>query len=215
MLVRSKGARGFTLIELVIVVAVIAILAALLIPTILNQVDRARSASERQSINELAKAIRRFKADTASWPYDNTYWPAATNSIPDEFTFNDTALFVMPTPALPNCSPANIGLYCWGGPYLATSQGSSINPGFIDTWGRARLFVFIRPFDGMGGGTPGAPNGFITVWSRGPDNIDSYGCYGGGCTTDYDKMAKGQTSAATTPTGGVPDDIVMLVGAAR
>jgi prepilin-type N-terminal cleavage/methylation domain-containing protein len=213
----KKTSRGFTLIELVIVIAVIAILAALLVPVILNQVDKAKATSERQSIGELAKALRRFKAETALWPYDNSTWPVTTDVYPEAFSFTDTALFVPVTPALPSCNLTTPGTQCWGGPYIAAPTiTTAINPALVDAWGRPRLFVMIRPLDGFGGGTPGAPNGFVAVWSRGQDGLDSYGCSDASCTRDLDRMARGLTSATTAANQtGVPDDIVMVAGGAR
>lgn len=209
---RRAPRRGFTLIELVIVVAVIAILAALLVPVILNQIGRARVATERDSIVELTNAFRRFRTDTARWPLENGVWPMATNVDADEFTTSDTALFANLTPPMAACVAMNIGLNCWGGPYLSqTVSTGALTPTLIDSWGRPRMFTLIRPFDGAGGGTAAAPNGFVAVWSRGPDGLDSYGCFNAppGCVRDLDRMAQGLPSQAAG------DDIIVLAGSAN
>ncbi len=210
---RRSRHQGFSIVEITIVIAVIAILARVLIPVILNQVERSRYATEKQGIYELAKAFRRFKTDVGMWPYEDGVWRMVTSVAPEEFTANDTALFVLPsvTPALSRCRASSVGVNCWSGPYLSSSGGTSVA---TDAWGRRRMFVLTRPMDG-GGGTSGAPNGFISVWSRGPDGVDSYGCYNNaGCIRDLDKMASGQLSQAMV-NGVAADDLVVVVGTAN
>ncbi len=225
---QRRPGRGFTLIELVIVIAVIAILAALLVPVILNQVERARVASERRSISELAKAMQRFKNDTGSWPWEAGYWDATSDVNATPFNSSDVALFTWPTAAppgmpgqLPQCSPVNVGVLCWGGPYLGqlTSGPTGSAPAALtDAWDNPRMFALIHPSDGGGGGTPSAPNGFVVVWSTGPDGLDSADCYNGGppgCTRDLDRLAQGLPSQATLADGSPSDDIIQVAGTAQ
>ncbi len=50
---RLKKARGFTLAELLIVVAIIAVLVAIAIPTFTNQLEKAREATDAANIRAL------------------------------------------------------------------------------------------------------------------------------------------------------------------
>ena len=58
-----KKTGGFTLMELVIVLAILAIIAAILIPTFLNVTDRARLRSDIQSARAIQNAMELFQAE--------------------------------------------------------------------------------------------------------------------------------------------------------
>src|SRR4249919_2993016 len=62
-----KKTRGFTLIELMIVVAVVAILAALAITQYGKQVRKARRAEARQNIAAVAMAEEKYRMNNASY----------------------------------------------------------------------------------------------------------------------------------------------------
>src|SRR5690606_33903896 len=67
----KKMQKGFTLIELMIVVAIIAILAAIAIPAYQDYLIRSQ-VSEGASLASGAKtALAEYKANTGSWPADN------------------------------------------------------------------------------------------------------------------------------------------------
>jgi general secretion pathway protein G len=117
MSLKKKAARGFTLIELVIVIAVIAILAALLVPTILGQAERARVSRAKGEVLEISKALGRMRTDTgASGATGATCFTTLTNlnSATSPGTNCSAA-------ALPVCGPANAGQLCWGGPYMSAN----------------------------------------------------------------------------------------------
>src|SRR5947208_672010 len=64
----AKDSRGFTLLELVVVLAVIAILAAILTPMINGYVDRARNSAAISDMKNIAAAVTQFDTDMKFWP---------------------------------------------------------------------------------------------------------------------------------------------------
>ncbi len=65
---RMKDSRGVTMIEMVVVLAVIAILAAILTPIITGYVDRARYNAAATDVKNIAAAILQYNTDTKVWP---------------------------------------------------------------------------------------------------------------------------------------------------
>ena len=60
---RKKDNKGFTLVELVIVVAILAILVGLLAPQYTKYVERSRKAADVSNMDEMIKAIQVYAAD--------------------------------------------------------------------------------------------------------------------------------------------------------
>lgn len=61
-------ARGFTLIELVVVMAIVALLAAMAAPRYLRSVDVARERALQTSLSTMRDAIDQFAADRGRYP---------------------------------------------------------------------------------------------------------------------------------------------------
>ena len=53
--------RGFTLIELLIVIAILAVLAAIAIPLVVNQIDKARVAADKANVAALQTAVDMYE----------------------------------------------------------------------------------------------------------------------------------------------------------
>ena len=146
-MLKNKAVRGFTLIELVIVIAVIAILAALLVPTIMNQTERARISRAGGDVNEIGKALARMRSNTSStasgcYVVGNLTAAAAPSggaacSPPSGVTLN-------------SCVGAAPDAFCWGGPYLPVVPS-------VDPWSKSYLVTY------------DATTTSITVTSYGPD----------------------------------------------
>jgi general secretion pathway protein G len=61
-------ARGFTLIELIVVVTILGIMAALIVPRIVGRTDDARVAAAKQDIATLMQALKLYRLDNGRYP---------------------------------------------------------------------------------------------------------------------------------------------------
>jgi len=103
---RNRHRSGFTLLELIIVIAIIAILAALVGPSIFQNVGDAKSSAAKSQIEMLSTAL-------GSYRLDNDFYPTSDQGL--------AALRQMPTSG---DTPRN-----WRGPYLTREVP-------VDPWGR-------------------------------------------------------------------------------
>lgn len=65
---RSRGVQGFTLIELMVVLVIIGVLAALIVPNVLDRADDARVTAARTDVNNLMQALKLYRLDNQRYP---------------------------------------------------------------------------------------------------------------------------------------------------
>ena len=127
---RRRVQGGFTLIELMVVLLIIGVLAALIVPNVLDRADDARVTAAKTDVSNLMQALKLYKLD-------NQRYPSAEQGL--------QALLAKPTTAP---VPPNWKSYLdqlpndpWGKPYVY------INPGV-----KGEVDVMSFGADGQAGG---------------------------------------------------------------
>lgn len=111
----SRKSKGFTLIEMLIVIVVIAILALIVIPRLLGAGRKAKEAALKGDLHQIRNAIQQFEADCGDYP-------AALDDL-------QTA----PAAGSAGGNGIDLDVTAWQGPYLRTPDGNlpddPFNPG--------------------------------------------------------------------------------------
>src|SRR5437588_6705732 len=82
---RAEEEKGFTLIELLVVILIIGILAAIAIPTFLNQRGKAYDATAKSQVRTMQTAMETYSTD-----HDGAYTATLANLQAIEPTLTDT-----------------------------------------------------------------------------------------------------------------------------
>ena len=127
---RRRLSAGFTLIELMVVLVIIGVLAALIVPNVLDRADDARSTAARTDVTNVMQALKLYRLD-------NQRYPTAEQGL--------QALVVKPTagPVPGNWKPylEKLPNDPWGRPY------QYLNPGI-----KGEIDVMSFGADGQSGG---------------------------------------------------------------
>jgi general secretion pathway protein G len=129
---RAASRSGFTLIEIMVVVVILAILAALIVPKVMSRPDEARVVAAQQDIGALMQALKLYRLD-------NLRYPTTEQGL--------GALVARPSlaPAPANWKPGGyverLPKDPWGNPYQYLSPGL-----------RGEIDVFSYGADGVAGG---------------------------------------------------------------
>ena len=109
---KRRAQAGFTLIELMVVLVIIGVLAALIVPNVLDRADDARATAARTDVNNVMQALKLYRLD-------NQRYPSAEQGLP--------ALVSKPTAGAipPNWKPylEKLPNDPWGRPYQFLNPG--------------------------------------------------------------------------------------------
>ena len=68
LVARLRRTAGFTLIELMVVLVIIGVLAALIVPNVLDRADDARSTAARTDVTNVMQALKLYRLDNQRYP---------------------------------------------------------------------------------------------------------------------------------------------------
>jgi prepilin-type N-terminal cleavage/methylation domain-containing protein len=70
-----KSRLGFTLVEMLVVIAIIGMLAGLLIPVVTGAITRARQGAHKLEVDTIAEAVEKYRNKYGDYPPDGSSWP--------------------------------------------------------------------------------------------------------------------------------------------
>jgi len=112
----ASGRDGFTLLELVIVIAILSLLAAIIAPKMMGRADDAKIADAKIQIRNLETALKLYKLDNGSYPDTEQGLEAliskpTTGNVPNKYREGGYL------------EQKKIPLDPWGNPYIYVSPG--------------------------------------------------------------------------------------------
>jgi general secretion pathway protein G len=89
---RGKNSRGFTLLELLVVVVIIGLLAAFVAPKYFNQIGRSKVQIAKAQMESFEKALDQYRIDTGHYPSTSAGLVALTVQPPNEANWHGSYL---------------------------------------------------------------------------------------------------------------------------
>ena len=138
----NKVKKGFTILELLVVVAIIAILAVIATPQFLGAIDKSRVSAEIADVTGIGQAVTMYNFDTSAFPLSVT---GTVGTPGGSITGSATALNVLLAnqngdgTALPLNAAAVVG---WNGPYMTTYPN-------VNRWGGALTYTTTSTVAGL------------------------------------------------------------------
>jgi general secretion pathway protein G len=124
--IQKSPARGFTLIEIMVVVVILAVLGALVVPKILENVDKARVTRAQSDIRAIETALDLYRLDNFKYPTTEQGLEALVKQPADPAITNYRAGgYLKSVPKDP-----------WNNPYLYASPGHDASDYDIISLGR-------------------------------------------------------------------------------
>jgi general secretion pathway protein G len=134
---------GFTLLELLVVMAIIGLLASYVAPRFFDQIGKSEIKTTRAQLDALDKALGTYRLDTGHYPSTEQGLRALVEGPADEPRWGG--------PYLTKLLPADP----WGNAYLYRQPGEQGHDYELSSYGK----------DGQRGGT--GPNADISIWETG------------------------------------------------
>ncbi len=110
--------KGFTLIEIMIVVVIIGILGAIIVPTFMSRPDQARVTAAQTDLRSIAAALDLYRLDNYQYPSSEQGLEALVSrpsGFPEPKNYNPDA-YIKALPTDP-----------WGSPYVYERSGAAFN----------------------------------------------------------------------------------------
>ncbi|MFJ5298114.1 type II secretion system major pseudopilin GspG [Pseudomonas sp. NPDC088368] len=123
---RPRAQRGFTLIEIMVVVVIIGVLGAMVIPQFMTRPDQAKVTAARTDIQALGTALEMYRLDTFSYPSTRQGLEALVKrptGLPSARNWNPRG-YLKALPSDP-----------WGTPYQYQSPGTGSAPYDLYSYG--------------------------------------------------------------------------------